>query len=171
MRITGLLEDRDAAAELLDSLGWLGYAIDSKGARAPPPSTGPDVPELPFTCELDGIVHEPEPWEWARQQRLERYARERDQIAGIVIYDGEGNEAPDTLVQEEVSPQATAENQTEFFPDEFDQRLPETWQEGEWDHTTEQWRHTPLAPWATGANTWDGIDPIPPEDEPVFFTD
>ena len=66
MRITDLLEDRNAAAALLDILGWLGYATDSCGARAPPPSTDPDVPELSFTREFDGVLYEPEPWEWAR---------------------------------------------------------------------------------------------------------
>ena len=92
-------------------------------------------------------------------------------IAGIVIYDGECNVAADTLVQEEVWPRANAENQTKFFPDEFDQRLPEAWQEAEWNHTAEQWQSTPLAQWAIDANTLDGIDPIPPEVEPIFYID
>jgi len=30
---------------------------------------------------------------------------------------------------------------------------------------------TPLAQWAKKADNWDGIDPIPAEDEPVFYTD
>ena len=56
-------------------------------------------------------------------------------------------------------------------PNMFDQRLPEAWQDSQWDQTAEQWQETPLAQWVTVANTCDGIDPIPPEDEPVFFTD
>ncbi|NBD37211.1 MAG: hypothetical protein GVY10_01425 [Verrucomicrobia bacterium] len=125
------------------------------------------MPELPFTCEFDGIVHEPEPWELARQQRLERYARQRDQIAGIVVYDGEWTEH----IEEESWPQTAAEIQPEESPDAFDQRLPEAWQDSQWDPTPEQWQETQLAQWAIAANAWDGIDPVPPEDEPVFFTD
>ena len=53
----------------------------------------------------------------------------------------------------------------------LDQRLPEDWQECQWDQTADQWQNTPLAQWATKTNAWDGIDPIPPEVEPVFFTD
>jgi len=30
---------------------------------------------------------------------------------------------------------------------------------------------TPLEQWAIEANRWDGIDPIPQEDEPVFYAD
>jgi hypothetical protein len=30
---------------------------------------------------------------------------------------------------------------------------------------------TPLAQWAIDANTLDGIDPIPPEVEPIFYID
>jgi hypothetical protein len=44
-------------------------------------------------------------------------------------------------------------------------------QDSQWDQTAEQWQDTPLTQWATAANSWDGIDTIPPEDEPVFFTD
>jgi hypothetical protein len=109
----------------------------------------------------------------ARQQRLDRYARQRDQIAGIVVYDGEWTEEIEddfchqhtNLKPQVVSPQP------EESPDVFDQRLPEAWQDSQWDQTAEQWQDTPLAQWATVANPWDGIDPIPPEDEPVFFTD
>lgn len=36
--------------------------------------------ELPFTCDGDGIGYDPEPGELARQQRLQRYAMQRDQI-------------------------------------------------------------------------------------------
>ena len=103
----------------------------------------------------------------ARQQRLDRYARQRDQIAGIVVYDGECTEN----IEEVFWPQSTAEIQPEESPNMFDQRLPEAWQDSQWDQTVEQWQETPLAQWATVANSWEGIDPIPPEDEPVFFTD
>jgi hypothetical protein len=167
MRISGLLEDREAAASLLNTLGWLGYFTDSRGARAPPPLNDPNVPELPFTCDGGGIVYEPEPWELARQQRLERYARQRDQIAGIVVYDGERT----AEMEEDFCPQTALENQAEVFPEAFDQRLPEAWHDSQWDQTAEQWQETPLALWATVANFWDSTDPIPTENEPVFFSD
>jgi hypothetical protein len=132
------------------------------------------VPELPFTCDGGGIVYEPEPWELARQQRLERYARQRDQIAGIVVYDGEWTEKiEDDFCHQHTNlkPQVYLPQPEEESPNEFDQRLPEAWQDGHWDQQAEQWQDTPLALWATRANAWEGIDPIPPEDEPVFYTD
>jgi hypothetical protein len=76
-------------------------------------------------CPSAGIAYEPEPWELARQQRLERCIRQRDQIAGIVVYHDEWNEAAEKQVAEDAWLQATAESQTEGFPDDFDQRLPE----------------------------------------------
>ncbi|MGK0240065.1 MAG: hypothetical protein ACI92G_003549 [Candidatus Pelagisphaera sp.] len=87
------------------------------------------VAELPFASFLDGIVYEPEPWEQARRERLASYARERDDLAGIVVYDGE------------------------------------------WDQTPPYCSDIPLGQWATEANRWDGVDPIPPDEEPVFYAD
>ena len=204
MRIVGILEDRDAAASLLHTLGWFAYATESQGARAPPPCADPDAPELPFTTELDGIAYELEPWEQARRDRLQRYAQQRDQVAGIVIYDGEWCEA-------EAWPPSQHENQAATFPDDIDQRpppqwdsdtqvtpdawtetplgawaetanqwidvddadqrLPVAWEAQQGDQTSDYWNETPLALWAGKTDNWDGIDFIPPEDEPVFYTD
>jgi hypothetical protein len=32
-------------------------------------------------------------------------------------------------------------------------------------------RYTPLGEWAIEANRWDGVDPIPPDEEPVYNAD
>jgi hypothetical protein len=71
-------------------------ATDSQGARAPPPTYDQEAPELPFASFLDGIVYELEPWEQARRERLASYARERDDLAGIVVYDGEWDDTNDS---------------------------------------------------------------------------
>jgi hypothetical protein len=54
--------------------------------------------------------------------------------------------------------------------DDIDQRLPKHWEAQQWDQSDEIWQNTPLAQWAQN-NTWDAIDPIPPDDEPVFTYD
>ncbi len=55
-----------------------------------------DALELPFASFLDGIVYELEPWEQARRERLASYARERDDLAGIVVYDREWDDTNDS---------------------------------------------------------------------------
>jgi hypothetical protein len=177
MHINGILEDRNAASALLKTLGWFTYATDSQCARAPPHhSIDPDASELPFCRDLDGFVYVPEPWELARQLRLQRHAQQRDQLAGIVIYDGDCNATSDVPGDADPGP-ATAtkcrrpalEHPCPVFPEEFDQ--------SSWDPCAQQWQDTPLAKWeksaaqvnrATEITVWDNIDAIPPEDEPVF---
>lgn len=176
MRITGLLEDRNAASALLHALGWFSYATESQCARAPPPhGSATDAPDLPFCRDLDGFVYEPEPWELARQLRLQRYAQERDHLTGIVIYDGDCNETSDAPVDAEPGQTSAPAHQSHpcpVFPDEFDQRPPEDlesafrytapadhrknppqWDEHEptWDPCAQQWQDTPLAKWARSA--------------------
>ena len=123
------------------------------------------------TCGLTPEVrsYEPEPWEQARRERLERHAQQRDQIAGIVVYYGDWNETASTPTKADAWPQDIDESQTTIFPDEYDQRPPSDWELLQWNQTSQQWNDTPLSQWATEANTWDGINPIPPEDEPVFY--
>ena len=171
MRVTGLLEDPNEATDLLRALGWLAYATDSQGARAPPPETDPDAPELPFHSDCDGIAYELEPWEQARRQRLQKYARLRDENAGIIVYDGEWDENNWQPSEADAWPQSIEESQPAAFPVEIDQRPPPQWEAQQWDQSAEIWQDTPLAQWATQQGTWDGIDPIPPEDEPVFIYD
>jgi len=55
--------------------------------------------------------------------------------------------------------------------DDADQRLPVAWEAQQGDQTSDYWNETPLALWAGKTDNWDGIDFIPPEDEPVFYTD
>jgi len=93
MRVAGFLENPDQAAALLAERGWHAYATDSQGARSPPPESVQEAPELPFASNLDGIVYELEPWEQARRERLARYACQRDNLAGIVVYDGDWDDA------------------------------------------------------------------------------
>lgn len=163
MRVAGLLEDPDEAIKLLKAIGWLAYAIDSQGARAPPPSVDPSVPGLPLTSDHDGIAYELEPWEQARRNRLQAYARERDQVAGMVIYDGEWNEANWTPSEATAWPQSMDESQASPFPHELDQRPPN------WDNEACQdepgvpdWNQMPLAKWAAQSNCGDDIDQSPP---------
>jgi len=109
----------------------------------------------------------------ARQQRLERYARQHDQITGIVVYDGECyNHIEGDFCHQHTNfkPQVYSP-QPEDSSDAFDQRLPEVWQDSQWDQIAELWQNTPLAQWANEGNVGDGIDPIPPEVEPVFITE
>jgi hypothetical protein len=146
MRIVGILEDRDAAASLLHTLGWFAYATDSQGARAPPPCAAPDAPEILFTTELDGIAYELEPWEQTRRDRLQRYAQQRDLVAGIVIYGGEWCEA-------EAWPPSQDETQAATFPDEIDQRPPPQW-DSDTQVTPDGWTETPLGAWAETTNQW-----------------
>jgi hypothetical protein len=89
MRVACFLENPAWAAALLKTLGWHAYATDSQGARVPPPTYDQEAPELPFASFLDGIVYQLEPWEQAPRERLASYARECDDLAGIVVYDGE----------------------------------------------------------------------------------
>jgi hypothetical protein len=60
--------------------------------------------------------------------------------------------------------------QTLADPD-IDQRPSEHSEERQWDQTPPCWSDTPLGQWAIEVNRWDGIDPIPPDDEPVFYAD
>ena len=203
MRVAGILEDPAKAAALLKTLGWHAYATDSQGARAPPPTADHEAPELPFASFLDGIVYELEPWEQARRERLASYARERDDLAGIVFYDGEWDDTNDSPSEHETRRQDLDESQETSFPDDFDQRPPPQWEEDQWDQrpigdpivpqtlagpdtdqspsddreerqwdqTPPHWSDTPLGEWAIEANRWDGVDPIPPDDEPVYNAD
>ena len=203
MRVAGILEDPAKAAALLKTLGWHAYATDSQGARAPPPTADQEAPELPFASFLDGIVYELEPWEQARRERLASYARERDDLAGIVVYDGEWDDTNDSPSEHETRRQDLDESQETSFPDDFDQRPPPQWEEDQWDQrpsgdpsapqtlagpnidqgpsddreerqwdqTPRYWSDTPLGQWAIEANRWDGVDPIPPDEEPVFYAD
>jgi len=201
MRVAGILEDPAKAAALLKTLGWHAYATDSQGARAPPPTADREALELPFASFLDGIVYELEPWEQARQERLADYARERDDLAGIIVLDGEWNDSSDSPSEHDASRQDFEVSQETSFPDDFDQRPPPQWEEDQsaqrpdayatlpqmradpdidqstaeneqqWDQAPESWSDTPLGQWAIEANRWDGIDPIPQEDEPVFYAD
>ena len=189
------------AAALLKTLGWHAYATDSQGARAPPPTADHESPELPFSTVLDGIVYELEPWEQDRRERLASYSRERDDLAGIVVYDGEWNDTNDSSSEHDASRQDLEESQDTSFPDDFDQRPPPQWEEDQWDQrpiadatvlqtlaeleidqsaaedeqqwdqTSPSWSDTPLGRWAIEANRWDSVDPIPPEDEPVLYVD
>jgi len=151
------------------------------------------------------------PWEQARRQRLEAYAKLRDEVAGIVVYDGEWNEAngkpteadawPQTLDESQASPfpedidqrpperdkvwQAMPDewnqtplarwaenaNQVDAFPNDIDQRPPPEWELQANDQSDRSWQDTPLARWATEQRSWDGIDPIPQDDDPVFIYD
>jgi len=52
---------------------------------------------------------------------------------------------------------------------EIDQSAAEN--EQQWDQTPTSWSDTPLGRWAIEANRWDGVDPIPPDDEPVLYVD
>lgn len=97
MRVSGLLEDHNDAAQLLKAPGWHAYATDSQGARAPLPGADPDTPELPFSSELDGIAYELELWEQARRHRFQAYARmrgghcnQRGQVARVSFVLGAG---------------------------------------------------------------------------------
>jgi len=36
------------------------------------------------------------------------------------------------------------------------------------DQTPRYWSDTPLRQWAIEAKRWDGVDPIPSDEEPVF---
>jgi len=172
-----------------------------QGARAPPPTPSHEAPESSFASSLDGIVYELEPWEKARRERLASYARERDHLAGIVVYDGEYGDASDSPSEYDAKGQDLEESQETSFADDFDQRPPPQWEEihcdqtliadatvpqtqakleidqsiaedeQQWDQTPHCWSDTPLGQWAIEANNWDGIDPIPHDDEPVFYTD
>ncbi|MBT5168920.1 MAG: hypothetical protein HN763_12935 [Opitutales bacterium] len=44
-------------------------------------------------------------------------------------------------------------------------------EERQWDQTPRYWNDTPLGHWAIEADRWDGVDPIPPDEEPVFYAD
>jgi hypothetical protein len=203
MRVAGILEDPAKAAAILKTLGWHAYATDSQGARAPPPTSDQEAPELPFASLLDGIVYELEPWEQAGRERLASYARERDDLAGIVVYDGEWDDTNDSPSELDARRQDLDESQETSFPDDFDQRPPPQWEEDhwdqrpiadatvpqtlagpdidqspsddredrQWDQTPPHWSDTPLGEWAIEANRWDGVDPIPPDDEPVYNAD
>jgi hypothetical protein len=157
--------------------------------------------ELPLASLLDGIVYELEPWELARRERLARYASERDDLAGIVVYDGEWDDTNDSPSGHDASLQDFEESQETSFQDDFDQRPPPQWGESQWDQrpiadatvpqtlaeleidqsatedeqqwdqTSPFWSDTPLGQWAIEANRWDGADPIPPDEEPVFYAD
>ena len=50
---------------------------------------------------------------------------------------------------------------------EIDQSAAED--EQQWDQTSLCWSDTPLGRWAIEANRWDGVDPMPQDDEPVFY--
>lgn len=158
MRITGILDDSDAAAAILLSLGWFAYATDAQGARAPPPEPDPEAPELLFTSTIDGIVYELEPWEMARRQRLQTYGRQREQLAGIVVYDGEWNEAQEAPIESDARTQAFDESQLSPIPDGIDQRVKHE------DHRSplpaDDWDQTPLATWARKSNQATGEDAI-----------
>ena len=52
---------------------------------------------------------------------------------------------------------------------EIDQSAAED--EQQWDQTSPFWSGTPLGRWAIDANRWDGVDPIPPDEEPVFYAE
>ena len=203
MHVAAILENPARAAVLLKELGWHAYATDSQGARAPPPTADHEAPELPFASFLDGIVYELEPWEQARRERLASYARERDDLAGIVFYDGEWDDTNDSPSEHETRRQDLDESQETSFPDDFDQRPPPQWEEDQWDQrpigdpivpqtlagpdtdqspsddreerqwdqTPPHWSDTPLGEWAIEANRWDGVDPIPPDEEPAFYAD
>lgn len=84
----------------------------------------------------------------ARQLRLKRYAQERDQLAGIVIYesdDGAKSDAPvDAGLGRPSAQQHTCAHEGDCG-DEADR--------------------------AMKAAVWDNIDTVPPEGEPVSFTD
>ena len=144
-----------------------------------------------------------------------------DEVAGIVVYDGEWNEANWKPTEADAWPQSIDENQDTAFKDDIDQRPPEwdnvskttpdewnqtplacwaenanqvdaadidqrppqEWEAQQWDQSAQVWQDTQLAQWAQanrwdGAESfpqdnasWDGIDPIPPDDEPIFIHD
>ena len=50
-------------------------------------------------------------------------------------------------------------------------RSPPEWEAQQGDPSAKIWQDTPLAQWARQEATWDGIDPIPSKDEPVFIYD
>ncbi len=60
--------------------------------------------------------------------------------------------------------------QTLALPD-IDQGPSDNKEERQWDQTPRYWSDTALGQWAIEANRWDGIDPIPPDEEPVFYAD
>jgi len=60
--------------------------------------------------------------------------------------------------------------QTLAGPD-TDQSPSDDREERQWDQTPPHWSDTPLGEWAIEANRWDGVDPIPPDDEPVYNAD
>jgi len=60
--------------------------------------------------------------------------------------------------------------QTLAGPD-IDRRPSEHSEERQWDQTPPYWNDTPLGQWAIEANRWDGVDPIPPDEEPVFYAE
>jgi hypothetical protein len=65
---------------------------------------------------------------------------------------------------------ATTVPQTRTSPD-IDQSHSDDREERQWDQTPRYWSDTPLGQWAIEANRWDGVDPIPPDGETVFYAD
>jgi len=139
-------------AESLQSPAGI-HATDSQGARAPPPEADPDAPELPFHSDCDGIAYQLEPWEQARRQRLQQYDRLRDELAGIVVYDGEWDENNWQPSETDAWPQTLDESQATAFPDDINQSPPQEWEEQQWDQSENIWQDTQLAQWAAQQGT------------------
>ena len=72
-------------------------------------------------------------WEQERRERLARYASEREELAGIVVYDGEWNDTSGSPSESDARRQDLDESQETSFPDDFDQRPPPQWEESQWD--------------------------------------
>jgi hypothetical protein len=94
MRISGLLEDRDAATALLEfpRLARLRHRQPGCARAPPPPNCSRTCPNCRSPVNSTVLSMNPSLGNSHVRRRLERYARQRDQIAGIVVYDGEFNE-------------------------------------------------------------------------------
>ena len=140
--------------------------------NATKPPTSVPIPARPASARHASLLHQcrSSHKQQARRQRLQQYARLRDENAGIIVYDGEWDENNWQPSEADAWPQSIDESQATAFPDDIDQRPPAEWEAQQWDQSAKIWQDTPLAQWVN-SHTRDGIDPIPAEDEPVFIYD